>query len=109
MVHPRKEDEDANLNLASVFGSAKATQEADLVLILQVIQGALVPLVPAASISVSQPMSNYSSIHSRKNNITLIFSNFLFHILFSLPPALFFSPSRPFFSPSRVAKAHTRQ
>ena len=36
VVHPRKEDEDANLNLASVFGSAKATQEADLVLILQV-------------------------------------------------------------------------
>ena len=36
VVHPRKEDEDAYLNLASVFGSAKATQEADLVLILQV-------------------------------------------------------------------------
>jgi hypothetical protein len=36
VVHPRKEDEDAYLNLASVFGTAKATQEADLVLILQV-------------------------------------------------------------------------
>ena len=36
VVHPRKEDEDAYLNLASVFGTAKATQEADLVIILQV-------------------------------------------------------------------------
>ena len=36
VVHPRKEDETASLSLASVFGSAKATQEADLVLILQV-------------------------------------------------------------------------
>ena len=36
VVHPRKEDETVNLSLASVFGSAKATQEADMVLILQV-------------------------------------------------------------------------
>jgi twinkle protein len=36
VVHPRKEEEMANLDIASVFGSAKATQEADVVLILQV-------------------------------------------------------------------------
>lgn len=35
VVHPRKESEDAPLNLSSVFGSAKATQEADSVWILQ--------------------------------------------------------------------------
>jgi twinkle protein len=35
VVHPRKEAEDHDLTLASVFGSAKATQEADNVLILQ--------------------------------------------------------------------------
>jgi hypothetical protein len=36
VVHPRKEDEMASLDLSSVFGTAKATQEADIVLILQV-------------------------------------------------------------------------
>ena len=35
VVHPRKEPETAPLSLASVFGTAKATQEADNVLILQ--------------------------------------------------------------------------
>jgi twinkle protein len=35
VVHPRKEDEGTRLGLSSIFGSAKATQEADLVLILQ--------------------------------------------------------------------------
>ncbi|CAM9440663.1 unnamed protein product [Phaeothamnion confervicola] len=35
VIHPRKEDEGAKLTLSSVFGSAKATQEADLVVILQ--------------------------------------------------------------------------
>jgi hypothetical protein len=36
VIHPRKEEEGVRLSLSSVFGSAKATQEADLVLILQV-------------------------------------------------------------------------
>jgi twinkle protein len=36
VIHPRKELESAPLGLASIFGSAKATQEADMVLILQV-------------------------------------------------------------------------
>lgn len=45
VVHPRKEDETVNLNLASVFGSAKATQEADLVLILQVLPPSLIVCV----------------------------------------------------------------
>ena len=35
VVHPRKEDEGAKLGMSSFFGSAKATQEADTVLILQ--------------------------------------------------------------------------
>ena len=36
VVHPRKEDDRMALNISSVFGTAKATQEADLVMILQV-------------------------------------------------------------------------
>lgn len=35
VIHPRKEPEDQPLNISSVFGTAKATQEADNVLILQ--------------------------------------------------------------------------
>ena len=34
-MHPRKEDEGIKLGMSSVYGSAKATQEADNVLILQ--------------------------------------------------------------------------
>ena len=35
VVHPRKEDEASKLNISSFYGSAKATQEADTVVILQ--------------------------------------------------------------------------
>ena len=35
VCHPRKEDEGAKLGISSIYGSAKATQEADLVLIVQ--------------------------------------------------------------------------
>lgn len=35
VIHPRKQEEDAPLTHASVFGTAKATQEADNVIILQ--------------------------------------------------------------------------
>ena len=35
MVHPRKEDESSKLSISSFFGSAKATQEADTVIIIQ--------------------------------------------------------------------------
>ncbi|KAF7254293.1 Twinkle protein, mitochondrial, partial [Varanus komodoensis] len=35
VIHPRKEDEETELQTASIFGSAKASQEADNVLILQ--------------------------------------------------------------------------
>ncbi|KAL7465656.1 hypothetical protein ACHAXS_007329 [Conticribra weissflogii] len=35
VVHPRKEDEGAKLGISSFYGSAKATQEADTILILQ--------------------------------------------------------------------------
>ena len=35
VVHPRKVDDDEELSVASVFGTAKATQEADNILILQ--------------------------------------------------------------------------
>ncbi|CAI5733448.1 unnamed protein product [Hyaloperonospora brassicae] len=39
VIHPRKEQEDHDLTLSSVFGTAKATQEADNVLILQRTRG----------------------------------------------------------------------
>lgn len=39
VIHPRKEQEDMDLTLTSVFGTAKATQEADNVLILQRTRG----------------------------------------------------------------------
>jgi len=35
VIHPRKQDDDQPLNNSSVFGSAKATQEADTVIIIQ--------------------------------------------------------------------------
>lgn len=35
VVHPRKEDESSKLSISSIYGSAKATQEADTVIILQ--------------------------------------------------------------------------
>ncbi|XP_010225009.1 PREDICTED: twinkle protein, mitochondrial, partial [Tinamus guttatus] len=35
VIHPRKEDDEKELQTASIFGSAKASQEADNVLILQ--------------------------------------------------------------------------
>eukprot|EP01088_Endostelium_zonatum_P000208 TRINITY_DN1034_c2_g1_i1.p1 TRINITY_DN1034_c2_g1~~TRINITY_DN1034_c2_g1_i1.p1 ORF type:complete len:899 (-),score=259.30 TRINITY_DN1034_c2_g1_i1:44-2740(-) len=35
VIHPRKEDDDVPLNTASIFGTAKATQEADNVMIIQ--------------------------------------------------------------------------
>ncbi|XP_043569001.1 twinkle protein, mitochondrial isoform X1 [Chiloscyllium plagiosum] len=35
VIHPRKEDDDKELQTASIFGTAKASQEADNVLILQ--------------------------------------------------------------------------
>ena len=35
VIHPRKEPEEQALNISSVFGTAKATQEADNVIILQ--------------------------------------------------------------------------
>ena len=34
VIHPRKEDDDVELSLSSIFGSAKSTQEADNVIIL---------------------------------------------------------------------------
>jgi twinkle protein len=39
VIHPRKEEEDTKLSLASVFGTGKATQEADIVMILQRVNG----------------------------------------------------------------------
>ena len=36
VIHPRKEDEAFKLTTSSIFGSAKASQEADLIVILQV-------------------------------------------------------------------------
>ena len=37
LIHPRKEDEGVRLGLPSIFGSAKATQEADAVIIVGII------------------------------------------------------------------------
>ena len=40
VIHPRKEDDNQVLGMSSIFGTAKATQEADVVLIIQkVMQG----------------------------------------------------------------------
>ena len=39
MIHPRKEDENQPLKMSSIFGTAKATQEADMVIILQKVLG----------------------------------------------------------------------
>merc|ERR1711871_729152 len=39
VIHPRKEADDTLLNISSVFGTAKATQEADNVIILQRVEG----------------------------------------------------------------------
>lgn len=39
VIHPRKEQDDTLLNVSSVFGTAKATQEADNVVILQRAEG----------------------------------------------------------------------
>ena len=35
IVHPRKEDDPSDLGISSIFGSAKSTQEADNVVIMQ--------------------------------------------------------------------------
>lgn len=35
VIHPKKVDDDCDLNISSVFGSAKATQEADNIFVLQ--------------------------------------------------------------------------
>jgi len=34
IIHPKKVEDDNNLNVSSIFGSAKSTQEADTVMIL---------------------------------------------------------------------------
>lgn len=36
VIHPRKDDDRMPLGISSIFGTAKATQEADMVIILQV-------------------------------------------------------------------------
>jgi twinkle protein len=44
VIHPRKEDDNQPLGISSIFGTAKATQEADVVLILQrATEGAFTP------------------------------------------------------------------
>ena len=35
IIHPKKVDDDTNLSVSSIYGSAKASQEADNVMILQ--------------------------------------------------------------------------
>lgn len=39
VIHPRKEADGSILNISSVFGTAKATQEADNIMILQYVDG----------------------------------------------------------------------
>ena len=34
IIHPKKVEDDTDLNISSIYGSAKSTQEADTVLIL---------------------------------------------------------------------------
>ena len=54
VIHPRKEDDKFALGISSIFGTAKATQEADMVLILQ-----RIPIDPPEP--VSAPNNGYSS------------------------------------------------
>jgi twinkle protein len=63
VVHPRKEDDRVALNISSVFGSAKATQEADLVMILQVF---LLPDAHSHTLSL-QRIEGGSFVDIRKN------------------------------------------
>ena len=56
VIHPRKEDDKFALGISSIFGTAKATQEADMVLILQ-----RVPIDP-----VEMTSSNNNSYSSYK-------------------------------------------
>ncbi|CAM9931053.1 unnamed protein product, partial [Heterosigma akashiwo] len=35
VIHPRKEDDETRLGISHIFGTAKATQEADVIFILQ--------------------------------------------------------------------------
>ena len=35
IIHPKKVEDDKNLTVSSIFGTAKSTQEADTVMILQ--------------------------------------------------------------------------
>ena len=44
VIHPRKEEEGKAMSMMSVFGSAKMTQEADLVMILQKGESVLRPV-----------------------------------------------------------------
>ena len=92
VVHPRKEDETASLSLASVFGSAKATQEADLVLILQV---PCLPLSPYLffRLLISPSLFLHPSLLV-PFSLSLPTSPFLPFYL-SLPPSLFL-PLSPF-------------
>jgi twinkle protein len=39
VIHPKKEDDKLALGISSIFGTAKATQESDVILILQRIEG----------------------------------------------------------------------
>lgn len=39
VIHPRKEEDGLPLRMSSIFGSAKATQEADMVMLLQKAEG----------------------------------------------------------------------
>jgi hypothetical protein len=81
VIHPRKEDDKAALSIASIFGTAKATQEADMVIILQVGRN-VIPIMPR-TVLFSHCVSSYDQLPLCRSNI-LPSSSLLCHII-SMP------------------------
>jgi len=67
VIHPRKENESSSLGMQSVFGSAKATQEADNVIILQQARNDESMNVPQVSNGFVSHMSPYRLLEVKKN------------------------------------------
>ncbi len=80
VIHPRKEDEAFKLTTSSIFGSAKASQEADLIVILQVCtfpapniktcKRRVLSLLPEQDIVLSPHDSTMWQLPSAKNSPT---------------------------------------
>lgn len=75
VIHPRKEAHGQSLSLSSVFGTAKATQEADNVLILQDADGVRSPDPPCYGVTLN-----------RSTIVHELFGSMLFALLCPVPP-----------------------